>query len=362
MSSEQPTERAQFTDVTRGGEPFTVHFNPTSLQITLSNTLEEKGEGRSRKQYVTKSSAKLSMDLVFDTTDRGADVRGESGRIAQLMQPAGTGGEERTPPVVLFEWGAFAFQGMVEAYTETIDFFSHDGVPLRASVKLVLSQQDVVFSPDAAEGGAPSNAVDVPAGSDVSSAVARAGNPRAARAAAAANGLGSLRLPGGAFTLDAGIELGGAVAFASGGAGLAVGGGIRVGAGIGVGGGIGVGAGIGVGGAMGVEGGIGFGGGVGVGGGFAAGASAGGPAFGGSASRGVRASAGAFAGLRAGAMAPAGPPLDPRRLLPRIESRGVATDGSSTFRVGGQANLSGSASLRTDVGAGARARISFDGG
>lgn len=332
MSSQQPIERAKFTDVTRGGEPFTVHFNPTSLQITLSNTLEEKGEGRSRKQYVTKSSAKLSMDLVFDTTDRGADVRGESGRIAQLMQPAGTGGEERTPPVVLFEWGTFAFQGMVEAYTETIDFFSHDGVPLRASVKLVLSQQDVVFSPDAAEGGAPSNAVDVPAGSDVSSAVARAGNPRAARAAAAANGLGSLRLPGGAFTLDAGIELGGAVAFASGGAGLGVGGGIAVG------------------------------GGIGVGGGFTAAASAGGPAFGGSASRGVRASAGAFAGLRAGAAAPTGPPLDPRRLLPRIESRGVATDGGSTFRVGGQANLSGSASLSTDVGAGARARISIDGG
>src|SRR6185503_12150224 len=67
--------RAMFTNVTRREPAFAVYFNPVTLQITLANTLEEKGSGQDKKQYVSKSSAKLTMDLIFDSTDTGADVR-----------------------------------------------------------------------------------------------------------------------------------------------------------------------------------------------------------------------------------------------------------------------------------------------
>lgn len=47
--------------------------------------------------------------------------------------------------MVLFEWGSFKFQGLVESYKETIDFFAPTGVPLRASINLTLASQDKVF-------------------------------------------------------------------------------------------------------------------------------------------------------------------------------------------------------------------------
>ncbi len=88
-----------------------------------------------------------------------------------------------------------------------------------------------------------------------------------------------------------------------------------------------------------------------------------GPTFGGSASAGVSATAGAFAGLRMTTQA-AGPALDPARLLPRPAPRVVAAGPQASFGIGGQARVTGSASLGTDVGGGvsAQASIRFDGG
>src|SRR5919199_2114671 len=168
--------RAQFSTVPASGPPIPVHFNPASLQHTVTNQLSDPDDDKKdHQQYVKKSSAKLTMDLVFDTTDKGEDVRKTTKKIEKLMEPKEQKGK-KVPPVVLFEWGVFKFQGLVESYRETIDFFSGDGVPLRASVNLSLSQQEKVFEDTGKGGGAggggaasgagtPSeDAVDVPGG------------------------------------------------------------------------------------------------------------------------------------------------------------------------------------------------------
>jgi hypothetical protein len=105
------------------------------------------------------------MDLVFDTTDTGEDVRGHTGQIARFMQPVGGGNEnENVPPVVEFAWGSYKFQGMLDSYQETLDFFAASGVPLRASVHLSMASQDKVFESasqagaDAAQASAPKRA------------------------------------------------------------------------------------------------------------------------------------------------------------------------------------------------------------
>ncbi|HTE48247.1 MAG TPA: hypothetical protein VK636_23580, partial [Gemmatimonadaceae bacterium] len=99
--------------------------------------------------------------------------------------------------------------------------------------------------------------------------------------------------------------------------------------------------------------------------GLSAGASASfsGPSFGGSASAGMSATDGAFAGLRVGAQL-SGPALDPSRLVPRAEPRVVDAGPQASFGIGGMARATGSASLGTDVSAGASAqsRVRFDGG
>ena len=140
MSKETITH-AQFIPQTgkAKGKAITVHFNPVSLQHTITNTLQEKG--KDKKQYVTKSAAKLTMDLIFDTTHTGQDVRIDTGKVAQFMEPD----EKKVPPIIEFTWGTYKFRGLVESFKETIDFFSSNGVPLRASINLTLSRQEKVF-------------------------------------------------------------------------------------------------------------------------------------------------------------------------------------------------------------------------
>jgi hypothetical protein len=304
-----------------------VHFNPTSLQISISNTLEDKGQGKEKKQYVTKSSAKLSMDLIYDSTHDGTDVRLQTGKIAKLMEPAKRQGDNAAPPsVVLFEWGTFKFQGLVESYKETIDFFAPTGVPLRASINLTLASQDKVF--ESLSQGSDSKFEPLvqnlaTSSESLTDVATQAGNPNAARAIAANNGLESIRFPAGAIALSAEIQLSPAAAFASGQAGLSAGFGAGISAGIG----------------------IDFGASFGVSGG-------GNLAIGGQASAGIAASEGAFAGLRIAAN-PTGPPvrLDPTLLRATNASLNRSTGPNASFQVGGQAELESSGGLRADVGA-----------
>jgi hypothetical protein len=318
-------------------QPFAVHFNPTSLQISISNTLEDKGQGKEKKQYVTKSSAKLSMDLIYDSTHDGTDVRLQTGKIAKLMEPAKRQGDNAAPPsVVLFEWGSFKFQGLVESYKETIDFFAPTGVPLRASINLTLASQDKVF--ESLSQGSDSKFEPLvqnlaTSSESLTDVATQAGNPNAARAIAANNGLESIRFPAGAIALSAEIQLSPAAAFASGQAGLSAGFGAGISAGIG----------------------IDFGASFGVSGG-------GNLAIGGQASAGIAASEGAFAGLRIAAN-PTGPPvrLDPTLLRATNASLNRSTGPNASFQVGGQAELESSGGLRADVGATAslQSRIQF---
>jgi hypothetical protein len=302
-------------------QPFAVHFNPTTLQISIANTLEDKGQGKEKKQYVTKSSAKLSMDLIYDSTHDGTDVRLQTGKIAKLMEPAKREGDNAAPPsVVLFEWGTFKFQGLVESYKETIDFFAPTGVPLRASINLTLASQDKVF--ESLSQGSDSKFEPLvqnlaTSSESLTDVATQAGNPNAARAIAANNGLESIRFPAGAIALSAEIQLSPAAAFASGQAGLNAGFGISGGGNL---------------------------------------------AIGGQASAGIAASEGAFAGLRIAASAN-GPPLrlDPTLLRATSASLNRCTGGNASFQVGGQAELESSSGLRADVGASAslQSRIQF---
>jgi hypothetical protein len=227
-------ERASFTPQSgpAAGQEIRVHFNPEKLQIDISNTLEDKGQGKEKKQYVTKSSAKLAMELIFDTTDDGSDVRLQTGRIAQLMEPGKKEGGQGSPPsVVLFEWGAFKFQGLVESYKESLDFFSGNGVPLRASVSLSLAGQDKVFeqltSGDRSRRAEPLMQTLAAGGESLTALASRGGNPAAGRALATANAQESMRLATGAIAVNASISPTPPMAFASGGATLAFGGAVK---------------------------------------------------------------------------------------------------------------------------------------
>ena len=337
-------EHAVFTPQSgpASGQAITVHFNPEKLQIDITNTLEDKGSGKDKKQYVSKSSAKLAMELVFDSTDDGSDVRLQTGKIAKLMEPGRQQGNQGSPPsIVLFEWGAFKFQGMIDSYKESLEFFSSNGVPLRATVSLSMANQDKVFealtSGNASRKAEPLVQNLSASGESVTALASRAGNPAAGRALAAANGLESMRRATGAIAVDASISLAPPLAFAA--AGLSVqgsaGGSAGLSAGVGAGMNVGLSAGVAAGGTTGVS----IGGSAGRGSaGVAAGLSA-------------QGSAGVSLRVDVAASAPVSQRLDLERLRRSLPEPLAVNGSSASFQVGGMAASRAPSGLQADVGA-----------
>ncbi len=206
-----------------------VFFNPETLDLTLTNTIQ-KGRRRRQAQTVTESTAKLSMDLIFDTTMNGKDVRGDTHKVVQMMDPVqtrtnrdGRSRERKIPSIVIFEWATIKFEGYIDSYKETIDFFSSEGIPLRATVSLSLTQQEHTFAPNTEVKYDQSGVLKQPSfangtqgvgGEDtqtpdseeqtkkmsnketVTEAAQAAGDPAAARRLAAQNGIENIRMPG----------------------------------------------------------------------------------------------------------------------------------------------------------------------
>jgi hypothetical protein len=347
-----------------------VHFNPASLQLQVSNELKDT-RNNERKQYVAKANAKLTMELQFDTSDTGADVTETTHKLQLFIAPPlnQQNNQQIPPPVIVFEWGRLRFKGIAESYKETLDFFSANGVPLRASVNLTLSRQDQVF--DEPPGEAPQNAgttggdddlFDAPPASaaDVSNS---AESPDAARSVAEANAQESMRFGDGSpLTVSSSVNLKPPAGFASagGGLGISLGGGLSIGGAAGVGGGIGGAIGVGGGIGIGIGGGIGVGGAAGIGA-LSAGISGGGVSAGISGLASLSATEGAFAGLRVSPRAGASTArLNTSKLVPQVGSATLATDRHARFDVGGKATLEGAAGLSAEVGGGIGSRLSFE--
>jgi hypothetical protein len=330
-----------------------VHFNPESLKVAYAN--ENRGGNQPSgggAQYVGNQSSTLTVELLFDTTEpRGSgdqagsqdpDVRLITKEVAHFIRPGecgppqGNNSTNRVPPMMSFEWGTFIFRGTVESMDETLDYFSEEGVPMRATINLTIKSQDICFdfgapgqadsalapSSEAPPGSRPLQQAN--AGDSMQKMAGSDGRSGDWKAIAAANNIDDpLRLQAGALVnMNAGASVGfsagaGVSARASAGAsfGASAGAGVSFGASAGAGASFGasVAGGIGGGGQVGFSaglgGGVGFsaGGGVGASAGFgaSAGASAG---FGASAgaSAGFGASAGASAGFGASAGASAG--------------------------------------------------------
>lgn len=348
---QQPAKLAKATlSALPHGPSITVQFNPASLVYSVENSLAQQSGGPQKVQYVAQFSGKLSMDLQFDTTDSGSDVRLLTNQVAAFMQatgnaqaaaanstpPSANGQPASTPakalPVLQFAWGNYTFQGIMDSFKETIDFFSADGVALRALVSIGMSRQDQVFDDSANLSGPSSAGSLVPTSSSASltSMATLGGDPSAARQLGSDNGLESLRFTGGAsIQVSASPQLNPPAAFVTVSAGAA---------------GAGISLGVGTGGAS-----------AGISASISAGSapqSSLGAPFGGQASAGVPATAGAFAGLQLGrATASTTANLNPMRMLPATTVASVGTFAGASYSLGGAALSTGSAGASTNVGA-----------
>src|SRR5687768_6085338 len=120
------------------GSPVDVQFNPTTLNLQLSNQIEgDVTRGRTARQLVGANAAPLTLDLVVDTADEGTTERPVSVRIKtaiveRYVLPQQTGAE--TPPKLRFQWAELVIEGIVDSVGIDFDHFAADGTPLRAKV------------------------------------------------------------------------------------------------------------------------------------------------------------------------------------------------------------------------------------
>ena len=144
-----------FTDEKSGGQRVEVQFNPESLKVSFANQIvQPKGgdqsSGNGGRQFVGEGTTKLALQLWFDVNameqDAVDDVRRLTQKVVYFMTPqiSDEDPKKKAPPGVRFVWGSFMFDGMAEGLEETLEFFSPEGKPLRASVSMTLSQQKIL--------------------------------------------------------------------------------------------------------------------------------------------------------------------------------------------------------------------------
>jgi hypothetical protein len=272
----------------------TVQFNPETLKVSFSNQKSGGDQaGGSAIQFVGQGTTSLSLELWFDVTVLPAerqeinDVRLLTHDVAHFIMPKEENRRRSQdnkvqfiPPGVRFSWGSFLFEGVMDSMDENLEFFSEDGRPLRASVSIKLSRQEILFRrPQEGQGGSQGQQQPARAGDSVQKLASDAGRPDDWKSIAEANGIENPRqlAPGTMVDLGAGGGLGaGAVAGLSSSAGLTTSAGLTGGAGLSAlesGFGVSGGASLGLGGSFSAGGAVGLGGSASIGGGASLGGS-----------------------------------------------------------------------------------------
>jgi hypothetical protein len=208
---------AGFHDVLPGGKSCTVQFNPESLKVSFANHLVEPSGGGDKsgpapRRFIGAGMTKLALTLWFDVGseqigDKVDDVRKLTRQVAYFIEPAQQPDETFLPPAVRFTWGSFQFDGMMDSVEESLEYFSPDGRPLRASVAIGLSQQKYQFAftkPVAAAAESPGSRAlaRAAAGSTVQALADAAGRGDEWQSIAAANGIENPRAPGAGTLID----------------------------------------------------------------------------------------------------------------------------------------------------------------
>jgi Contractile injection system tube protein/LysM domain len=121
-----------------------VLFNPPEYQLERTNQFAEvgiPGLGSSLLQFVRGSAQTLTMDLFFDTSDSGVDVRAHTELVVGLtaLNP-----RSHAPPRLLFMWGSLVFPCVLERVSQRFVYFNPAGMPLRAELTVVLRGDDLL--------------------------------------------------------------------------------------------------------------------------------------------------------------------------------------------------------------------------
>lgn len=131
-------------------------FNPTDYSISKSNNWDSTpipGFEVPPTEFQGGQPATTSLELFFDTYERGVDVRTYTDKVIKLTKISpGTrqNGQTGRPPQVLFNWGRMISpKSIITSLSIKYILFKSDGTPVRATMSLTLQEceDDAVQKP-----------------------------------------------------------------------------------------------------------------------------------------------------------------------------------------------------------------------
>ena len=149
--------KLEITPLDKDGKPldakkFSALFNPSSYTITKAVSWSPAGEDKKPPEEATNSkfnapmlsygggtARQLSLELFYDVTETGGDVRSETNKIVKLTI---RDRDMQRPPAVSINWGGpppedeyvFPFICVVSRLTQKYTMFRSDGTPVRATL------------------------------------------------------------------------------------------------------------------------------------------------------------------------------------------------------------------------------------
>jgi nucleoid-associated protein YgaU len=133
-----------------GGSQIDCWFNPAEYTIAKSNKWKVQpvvGQGLPTAQFGGGDAQKMTMELLFDDSDRAAgDVREITNSLFAAMavdKAYASGKNSGRPPMVEFGWGATTtFKAVIDSLSVQFLLFRPNGTPVRAKAKLSLIQAE----------------------------------------------------------------------------------------------------------------------------------------------------------------------------------------------------------------------------
>jgi nucleoid-associated protein YgaU len=116
-------------------------FNPTEYQIQKANNFAEiaiPGLETPPIQFIRGASAKLTAEVLVDTSDTLEDVRDKY--VNKLRGLMNLNRELHAPPIVAFTWDQQVFRGVLDSLNVTYTLFTSDGRPLRAKLSISMKE------------------------------------------------------------------------------------------------------------------------------------------------------------------------------------------------------------------------------
>jgi nucleoid-associated protein YgaU len=144
-------EKAKIRNLTAGGDPFEVLFNPEQYTVSRRNNFAQvvvHGLSSPLLQFSNGELKTLQMDLFFDSRERHASGTVErtpaNGDVRKLVDPflalMDLDRDTHAPPVLLFQWGSLRFQCVLADASQQFTMFREDGCPVRATVTVTFQE------------------------------------------------------------------------------------------------------------------------------------------------------------------------------------------------------------------------------